>query len=504
MEGVLSKQRHPGTFRDLCLAKRARLGKGWFMSPAVPMYQELSDRLSALIRGGTFAPGDKLPSIRQFSRENRVSITTAMEAYRTLEARGLIEGRLRSGYFVRPPAKPVLPSVPSARYRAKPVRIETPEIFEAVMASVEDRDMVPFAAAAPDDAIIKLSKLPSLAAAMFQKHGPDAARYTPPAGRRELRLALSRRLLGCGIRATHDEIITTHGATESVLLALRAVTKAGDSVAVESPTYFGILHLIRDLGLRAIELPVCRESGISLDALEIALGKHRIAACVVQPNFQNPLGCVMPPGNKKRLAELSVRHGFTIIEDDVYGDLGHAGERPSSIALDGGDVIHCGSASKTIAPGLRVGWMVPGAHLPRVQHLKTALCPWNATLSELVVAEFLDVGGYDRHLRRIRGLYAAQCARLREEAARHFPQAVRISEPEGGFVLWIEMPETFDSESFTLEAISHGISVVPGTIFSPTLRFKNCFRLNGGVELGPRILEALATLGRLATRHFTA
>lgn len=474
------------------------------MAQTTPMYQALSDKLSALIRGGTFTPGDKLPSIRRASRENRVSITTVLEAYRALEAKGLIEGRPRSGYFVRPPAKPVRRSAPATRYRTKPVRIETPAIFEAVMASVENRDMVPFAAATPDDTIIKMSKLPSLSAAAFRKHGAEAARYTPPAGRRELRLALSRRLLACGIKAAHDEIITTHGATEALLLALRAVTKAGDSVAVESPTYFGILHLIRDLGLRAIELPVSRESGISLDALEAALEKHRVAACVVQPNFQNPIGCVMPPEHKKRLAELSAHHGFTIIEDDVYGDLGHTGERPSSIALHGGDVIHCGSVSKTIAPGLRVGWMVPGDHLPRIQHLKTAMCPWNTTLSELMVARFLDEGGYDRHLRRIRELYAAQCARLREEAARHFPQAVRIGAPVGGFVLWIEMPETFDSESFTMEAISDGISVVPGTVFSPTLRFKNCFRLNAGIAPAPRVLEALASLGRLAGHHFTA
>ncbi|MEO7100205.1 MAG: PLP-dependent aminotransferase family protein [Luteolibacter sp.] len=471
------------------------------MSEVLPMYQDFAAKLAALIGSGTFAAGDKLPSIRQASRENQVSVTTVLESYHILENKGLIESRPRSGYFVKPPSKPVVRFPSVSMYRPKPVRIETSAIFEAVMDSVENRDMIPFAAAAPDDSIISLSRLPTLAASIFRKYGAEASRYTPPMGRRELRLALSRRLLGCGIKAMPDGIVTTHGATEALLLALRVTTKAGDLVAVESPTYFGILNLIRDLGLRAIEIPVCEATGLSIDALEKALGKHAIAACVVQPNFQNPLGCSMPAENKKRLANLSDARGFTIIEDDVYGDLDHSGDRPPSISLYGGDVIHCGSTSKTVAPGLRVGWVVAGAHLQKIKYLKTIQCPWNATLSELIVAEFLDGGGYDRHLRRIRKIYASQCARMRSEVVRHFPKSCKITEPTGGFVLWIEMPEKFDSEAFTVEAISRGISVGPGTIFSPTLQFKNCLRLSCGVSLGPRTLEALALLGRLATRH---
>jgi DNA-binding transcriptional MocR family regulator len=281
------------------------------------------------------------------------------------------------------------------------------------------------------------------------------------------------------------------------------VTKRGDLVAVETPVYFGILHLIRDLGLRAIEVPVCPREGMKLDALEKALARHRITACIVQPNFQNPLGCVMSPEAKKRLADLSERHGFTIIEDDVYGELAHDGNRPPSIALFGGNVIHCGSISKTIAPGLRVGWILPGRHLTEVKRLKTIQCPWNATLSELVVANFLDEGGYDRHLRRIRQVYARQCARTRQAVAHHFPEASRVNVPAGGFVLWVEMPAGFDSEAFTIEAVAQGISLVPGTLFSPTGGLQNCFRLSCGFAFGPRTTDAIAILGKIAASRIS-
>lgn len=471
------------------------------MKGAVPLYQDLASRLAGLIRAGTFSAGDRLPSVRQASREHQVSITTVMEAYRSLEDQGIIEARPRSGYYVPPPSLDVSKLPMTARHSKKPIIIAQASIFQSVMDLAENRNVIPFAAAAPDDSIIPSAKLASITHAVLRKFKSDALRYTPPMGRRELRLALSRRLLVAGIKAGPDEIITTQGATEALLLALRATTKLGDLVAVETPTYFGILHLIRDLGLRAIEVPVCTRDGMMIDALETALKKHRIAACVVQPNFQNPIGSVMSAEAKKRLADLSVNHNFAIIEDDVYGELSHDGGRPPSIALYGGNVIHCGSISKTLAPGLRVGWMVPGSWLAEVKRLKTIQFPWNATLSELVVASFLDAGGYDRHLRRIRELYALQCARTRQAVVRFFPPDCRVNQPAGGFVLWLEMPADFDSEAFTITAVAEGISLVPGTLFSPSGGLKNCFRLSCGFAFGPRTLDAIATLGRLATRN---
>lgn len=467
---------------------------------SIPLYEDLATRLGEMIRGGAFAAGDRLPSVRQTSQENRVSISTVLEAYRRLEDEGLIEARDRSGYYVKAALRSGLRYPGMVSFAPKPIRIEHASLFEAVMDTVADPTVVPFAAAAPDDAMVPNAKLASITNGVFRRHGGAALRYTLPPGRRELRVAVSKRLLGAGITASPDDLITTYGGTEAISLALQVVAKRGDLIAVETPTYFGILHLIRDLGLRAIEIPVDPHDGISLERLDQALKKHRIVACVVQPNFQNPIGGLMSPIRKKMLADLSEEHGFVIIEDDVYGELGHDGIRHPSICLYGGKVIHCGSISKTIAPGLRVGWVMAGPYAPEIRRLKSLQYPWNATLSELMVAEFLEAGGYDRHLRRIRRVYANQCALTREAVMNHFPESCRVTQPTGGFVLWIEMPEGFDSEVFAVEAMQKRISLVPGPIFSPSGGLRHCFRLSCGFAFEKRTLDAIETLGKLAKR----
>ncbi|MCW1887412.1 PLP-dependent aminotransferase family protein [Luteolibacter flavescens] len=469
------------------------------MPTLLPLHQELSGKLAGLIRAGTFPAGSRFPSIRHTSREHRVSISTVMEAYRHLEDEGHIEARPRSGYFVAPPKISTDRFPTTARKASRPLKVGS--IVETIMDTAGNPDFVPFGTAAPGDGIVPESKLAVITREVMRKHGAGALRYTPPQGRRELRTALSRRLYDIGLKVAPDEIVTTQGATEGILLALRATTKTGDVVAVESPSYFGTLNLIRDLGLRVIEIPVDPRTGMVIDALAAALKKHTIAACIVQPHFQNPIGSVMPESHKKALADLAEAHDFTIIEDDVYGDLSHDGIRPPSIAIHSDRVIHCGSVSKTIAPGLRVGWLVPGSHLAEIRRLKGIQCPWNGTLSELVIAGFLDAGGYDRHLRRIRGLYAEQCARSREAVLQHFPDYARVNHPAGGFVLWVEMPAGFDSQAFTQAALKKGISLSPGTIFSASGGLNHCFRLSCGFAFGERTLEAIATLGQLAPHH---
>jgi len=472
------------------------------MSAVLPLYQELFSTLAGLIRAGTFPPGSRFPSVRHTSRDHRVSISTVTEAYRRLEDEGLLEARPRSGYFVAPPKLSAdrFPTT-AARGVSKPIRVKHATVFENLMDTASDPSFVPFGTAAPGDGIVPHAKIANITREVMRKYGPGALRYTPPQGRRELRAALSRRLFDVGLKVAPDEIVTTQGGTEGLLLSLRATAKAGDLVAVESPSYFGTLHLVRDLGLRVIEIPADPRSGLVIGALASALKKHGIAAIVVQPHFHNPIGSVMPESNKRELAALAEEHDFTIIEDDVYGDLAHDGERPQSIATHSKRVIHCGSVSKTIAPGLRVGWLVPGNHLDEIRRLKNIQCPWNGTLSELVIAGFLDAGGYDRHLRRIRGLYAGQCAQVREAVLRYFPASARVNQPAGGFVLWIEMPKGFDAGAFTAAAFEKGISISPGTIFSASGGLNHCFRLSCGFAFGERTLEAISTLGKLAP-HF--
>ncbi len=489
-------------FRPGCIWKTTKNDAIFAAMPATaPLHQKLSGKLAGLIRAGTFPAGSRFPSIRRTSREHRVSITTVMEAYRHLEDEGYLQARPRSGYYVSPPEVSA-DRFPTAGTRpSRPLKVTHGSLFETVIDRSSDRDVVSFATAAPGDGIVPETRLAAITREVIRRHGAEALRYTPPQGRWELRAALSRRLYDLGLKVTPDEIITTQGATEGLMLALRATARPGDLVAVEAPSYFGTLNLIRDLGLRVIEIPVDSRSGLVVEALESALKKHAIVACVVQPHFQNPVGGLMPESRKKTLAALAEHHGFTIIEDDVYGDLSHDGARPPSIAIHGDRVIHCGSASKTIAPGLRAGWLVPGKWLAEIRRLKGIQCPWNGTLSELVVAGFLDAGGYDRHLRRIRGLYAEQCARTRAAVLDHFPGDTRVNQPAGGFVLWVEMPAGFDARGYAGAALRKGIGISPGPVFSATGGLNHCFRLACGFAFGTRTLEAIATLGKLVRHH---
>lgn len=470
------------------------------MSAQQPLYHELAERMDNLIRKGTFSSGSRLPSVRSMSREHGVSITTVMEAYGRLENLGLIEPRARSGYFVSAPTI-VNGELPRpARTTKSPVAVKCPDIFAAIVQAVADPQIVPFGTAVPGDAIVPGKKIATLSNAICRRMGSAAYRYSMAPGRIELRKAVARRLLTAGVKVTPDDIVTTLGATEALALILRAMTRPGDVVAVEIPTYFGVLHLLKDLGLKVVEVPMNAQEGIDLNALHEITARLPVKACIVQPSFQNPVGSCMSDASKRRLVALAEARDFTIIEDDLYSELGHHGPRPKALKhFDRHDrVILCGSVSKCLAPALRVGWVLPGKWIDEVKRLKTIHYMANATVSELVVAEFFKTGGYDRHLRRIGGLFSKQCAQMREAVLKVFPEGTRVNQPKGGFVLWVEMPTGFDSEDFAAKALGTGISLMPGSFFSATCRMKHCLRLSCGTAFDERAMKAVVTLGKLA------
>jgi DNA-binding transcriptional MocR family regulator len=232
------------------------------------------------------------------------------------------------------------------------------------------------------------------------------------------------------------------------------------------------------------------------------LRRHKIAAISLIPNFNNPLGSVMPEENRLSLLQLASKRRIPIIEDDVYGDLQHEGARRRCLkALDkDGIVLLCGSFSKTLAPGYRVGYISPGLFYDRIVHLKTATNWGNATLPALAIAEFLRNGGYDYHLRKIRRTYRDQVQKMREAVAMEFPEPVKISNPRGGFVLWVELAATVDAMQLFAEARKAGISIAPGPIFSPLGDFRNYVRLSCGFPWSIKIERAIAVLGRLVSR----
>lgn len=278
--------------------------------------------------------------------------------------------------------------------------------------------------------------------------------------------------------------------------------KAGNTVIVEAPTYYGLLNILSHLNLRVIAIPSRPEEGLDIEAVEGALDREPVSAIIVVPNFSNPLGSLMPESTRVRLVALASKRKVPILEDDIYGDLHHEGPRPRCLkALDKADgVILCGSFSKTLAPGYRAGYVVAGRHHQKIAQMKNALSFGGAPLPLMAVAEFLRNGGYDHHLRTLRVTYRNQVSKMREALEAEFPKDVKISNPSGGFVIWVELPPSVDALTLFHQARDANISIAPGHLFSPAAEFKNFIRVSCGYPWDVHIEEAVGTLGKLISR----
>ena len=465
-----------------------------------PLYAKVASAIEELIRSGALRPGERVPSIRRSSRQHGVSANTVVEAYLALENRGLIEARPKSGFFVKPRLDAIAP-----RVRAKPTRpqlVAVSSLQARLFDAARMPEVAPFGAAYPGAEALPAEKFSRITAAIARKHPAACISYDMPPGSEALRREVAKRALEAGTTLAPDEIITTCGGTEALALALRAVTKPGDIVAVESPTYFGILQLLEDLRRRALEIPMHPVHGLDLDALESSIKRERIAAVIAVPNFSNPLGSLMPDIAKARLAELLRRREIPLIEDDINGELTHGLDRPKVVhALDrDGLIMLCGSYSKTLAPGYRVGWIAPGRFHARVKELKLTSTLATPSLPQMATAEFLANGGYDHHLRSLRSLLASQVRRSREVILKTFPSGTQTSEPAGGFVLWVELPANLSALKLHERALAEKISIAPGPMFSARQRFGNFIRINCGHPKSAAREEALARLGGIARR----
>lgn len=463
------------------------------------LYEQVADRVHALIAEGTLQPGDRLPSVRRLHEQLSVSISTVLEAYRLLEDRGLIQARPQSGYYVRhtalvEPDAPDAPDTPAGQLQGA-----DNSLAYQVMQAMRDPNVVQLGAAVPATDLLPLPTLNRLIGHVLRYKSEEAHADSVPPGSEALRHEVARRLLDTGCSVTPDQIVITNGAFEAVYLSLRAVTQPGDTVAIESPTYFDFLEAFELLHLKPLELPTSAHDGISLAHLEQALQAHQITACLLVPNFSNPLGSCMSDAKKKQLVGLLARYDVPLIEDDVFGDLYFEGSRPKAVkAFDRqGSVLYCSSFSKTVSPGLRIGWAVAGRFQSRVERFKWVINQTTAMAPQLALAAFLVNGGYDRHLRHLHRAYHTQMMRMRQAIDDYFPAETKVTRPRGGQVLWLEMPSDFNAVELYETALQRGISIAPGAIFSTTANYQNCFRLNFSIPWSEAIEQAMRTLGYL-------
>jgi DNA-binding transcriptional MocR family regulator len=469
----------------------------------VPLYEKVATKLIEMIDSGTLAVGSRAPSVRALSAQLKVSISTAIAAYRFLEDHGRLEARPQSGFYVRAlrrenVAEPRMSSPPETA-----TAVTVGDLGLLLVSEFAQPGVVALGAANGAVSDWCMKSVHALMNSISRSQPLLASSYGPPAGMPTLRQQVARWYVRAGCALSPEEIVITCGALEAIHLCLRAVTQPGDTIAVESPTYWGILHTIETLGLKALEIPTHPRTGPSIDALEVVLSQNLVKAVVLIPTVHNPLGSIMPEENRRKLVALIRRADVALIEDDIYADLGYAPTRTSAcrsfddVPSSKSNVMICGGFSKTVAPSLRIGWCIPGRWVKQVTRMKAWLNIAAPTLPQLALAQFMQDGGYERHLRKVTSIYRRQVDRMSELVAEHFPHETRITRPQGGFLLWAELPERVDSVDLHQRAIQTGISICPGIVFSATGKYRNCVRLNCGLLWTPQVEQAIPTLGKL-------
>lgn len=469
------------------------------------LYRQLAEHYQGAIETGALAAGDRMPSVRALMRQHGVSLTTALQACRHLEGEGLLEARPRSGYFVRR-RRPSCRLAPAAE--VVETRPPDPAAYVGIHAKVSGivargqaaPVTVNFALAVGAPELYPVKALQRAAVRHLRRHPQTLTTMGRFHGIPELKAALAKHALLQGMQAAPEDVVVTHGCIEALNLALRAVAKPGDTIAVESPTYYGLLQVLESLGLRALEIPTSPHTGISLEALAFALEHDTsIRAVVAMPNMQNPLGSTMPDDAKQRLVALCRTHDVALVEDDIYGAMADGVVPKAAKAWDTtGHVIYCNSLNKSLAPGLRLGWMLAGRWQARVEMLKFAQTRYSEELPQQVAAEFVGSGAFERHLQRLRAALKRQRERLAEAVAEHFPAGTRLTVPPGGMLLWIELPDGRSSERLFDAALAEGIKIAPGSMFSNSRRFDHFVRLSAGWPVDAAQERAVERVGELA------
>jgi DNA-binding transcriptional MocR family regulator len=476
-----------------------------------PLYRQLAGHYGDAIAKGALRGGERMPSVRELMRRHTVSLSTALQALRSMEDVGLLEARPRSGYFVRADrprtlqelAEPALHApLASERIRFAGRYVGLNERISLVLDSARRAGVtVDLGGATPGPELFDTAAMNRGAAALLREQPHLLAQGRATSGAHpEFQAAMARRALDAGMRLAPADVLATSGNTEAVHLALTAVAQPGDVVAVESPTYYGLLQVIESQGLKSLEIPCSPRTGISLEALDLAVRTEpRLRAVVVMPHLQMPLGASMPDSHKAALVAFCREHNLALIEDDSYRLLLDTPQapRPAKAWDVSGHVIYCESFNKTLAPGLRQGWMSAGRWHERVYMLKFAQSRNTAQLGQLLTARWALAPAFARHLQRLRASLRAQREQAAQAVARHFPAGTRLSLPPGGLNLWVELPAGASSSKLFEQALEAGIRIAPGSMFSNTRRYDGFVRLGCTAAFTPEMEQAYRTLGQL-------
>jgi DNA-binding transcriptional MocR family regulator len=463
------------------------------------LYVQIATRLENQIRQNLLKSGDKLPSVRALSEEQGISLSTAFKAYVELESMGMIEARPKSGYYVK-----ILPArfsrAPEVKPPLKKIRqVNVSQMIAMIYENMQQEGVLRLSQSAPPTNLIPLAKLNKSMAEAIRKSPNGNISYENVQGNISLRKQIAKQAFSWGGSITENDVVTTQGCMEALVFCLRAVTRPGDTVAIESPTYFGIFNVMLSLELNVLEIPVHPNQGADIEYLKKAMDKVDIKACLFVTNFSNPVGSCMPDEKKEQLVRLLTKKKIPLIEDDIYGEIYFGKSRPRTCkSFDKkGWVLLCSSVSKTLAPGYRVGWCIPGRFKERIIQIKSMHTVTSATPTQAAIAHFFETGRYDLHMRNLRRALYTQCQRYMQAILDYFPPNTKMTQPRGGYVLWIELDKNIDAFKLYQDAVAKNISIAPGQIFSTDSRFTHFIRISFGISFDDTVDKSIRILGNL-------
>ena len=458
-------------------------------------YQRLAEQLSQKIYQHELQPQQKLSSLREFARQQKISLSTAQQCYELLEAKGLIYVKPKSGYFVS--SRQYQSPVPeSPKFESMPRRVSNLELQNQIQTASIQSHLTPLGAIQLSPHLIPVDGLRRSLQRALKHCQPEDFLYCNKQGHLQLRQALSDHWREDGIYIAPDDIFISNGCMPALSLLIQQMSREGDSIIVPTPTFNGQLQLLAGLKRKIIEIPADHQ-GIDLERLEYFMQQGSAKLCLLTANFQNPLGYCLSNQQKQKIAELAQKYQCFVLEDDIYAECSFQKERPLPIRYwdQQGYVIWCGSVSKSLSSAYRVGWFCLGQQL---QHLRPALLANNVGVNtplQLGLADFIYSRAYREHLERLRPALMQQVEQYRACILEQFQGIpIALSQSSGGYALWMQLPNTITGLELYYRAQQYGINIVPGEVFGEDQHYQHFLRLNAGHALTDEIRQAIQQL----------
>ncbi|GAB3480059.1 aminotransferase-like domain-containing protein [Marinomonas epiphytica] len=448
------------------------------------LYESLAHQFIDDIKSHKLAVGTRLPALRTLAKQHQVSLTTATKTYDYLQQTGWIYAQPQSGYFVSSDASTHTSPTPNTHIALHRIEQRDPKEFAPEKGYNPSSGLfTPLGTSMIAPQLQPTEELQRAIKRATRRAGKQLFSYPEPEGENSLRHALAQHFQKDRFAFLAKELVITNGCIDAVRIAIQALTKEGDTIAIASPCFSGLLDLLVGMSRNVIEIPV-QPTGIDLDYFESVLQQKAVSASLFSTSNINPIGNSLPVQQKQALAHLSAKYKVPMIEDDIYFELSHHQQAtlPAKHWDTQGYVVWCGSVSKTLAAGLRLGWCLPGRFYNAYLHQQLATGFGVNPLIQSALAEFINTGEYRRHVNKMRLKLTQQVHEYRQFMFQHLPANSKISLPQGGMVLWIQVPH-LDSTQLEKQALVKNIEIRSGACFSTHTFYHDCFRINCGWPL---------------------